>query len=664
MKNKSKIINYLFLATIIGATSCSAPTLEQQNQQKIIDEIRNTSLTIPSSNTGAVSGTVKFLNNTLSNGDVRVKITRQSDIPKVDSSGRLLDITGKEFKDSKTQTQAFLEKKGDSIANETLSRGRDTFLVSNLKPGDVTISISSGNDSFDTTSKIEAGKVTSVPTITLGSLNKSTIKTGVNIKGRVLRPDGTPVANANVADVTQNAATTSTKTNALGEFILQVNSFSKPKNLEASLDSLSTSLTVTPDNTEDVVISLVANSRVVKGVLLDSINKKPIANMTVKSVESNSSTSTNDKGEFVLRGVSTNFGTLEFGPLNGYVLTQSSIQKSTTNETVLGNLEVRPLGNVLINIIADNYPDPINFPSSERDLIPTPGNTSPTGFNRTVDSVSAVNLFCAQGASPPVYYISNPFYYERSIRGTVQIEGTDIVQQFEYPATAILNPKPKCVSGTGLTSTSYEITVFLNNYQLSIPVNNLPGGEYTVSVTLEFHETQKGIRVVIPSKDTISTELIQMRRVKRILSVGDVIGRVVIKDQNGNNLANNPGVKVRALALKGEVDLRDQVLLKRLFSAPQAEITTTTGNTEVANLLGSVSSYGDVDLSATSNNSLQSGQYVLKNVPTGTRVIVAGVIDANGNLISDYLISSYSSLNVVSSTVNQAPDSIITKRVQ
>ena len=660
MKNKSKIINYLFLATIIGVTSCSAPTLEQQNQQKIIDEIRSNSLTIPSSNTGAVSGTVKFLNNNLSTGDVRVNIIRQSDIPKVDSLGKPLDITGKEFKDSKTQTQAFLEKKNDSIANEVIPRGRDTFLISNLKPGDITIKITSGNDSFDALSKIESGKVTSIPTITLGSLNKSTIKTGVNIKGRVLRPDGTPVANANVADVTQNAATTSTKTNALGEFILQVNSFNKPKNLEASLDSLSTSLTVTPDNTEDVVISLVANSRVVKGVLLDSINKKPIANMTVKSVESNSSTSTNDKGEFILRGVSTNFGTLEFGPLNGYVLTQSSIQQSTTNETILGNLEVRPFGNVLINIVADNFPDPIDFPSSIRNTVPSLGSAVDIPFTAQVNSVSAENIRCVLSPTDSIYYISNPFRYLEPISGTIQIEGTDIVQQFSYPATPTVLPKPKC----GIGDNKDEKTVYLNNFQLSIPVNNLPGGEYTISVSLAFHETQKGIRLVVPSKDTISTELIQMRRVKRILSVGDVVGRVVIKDQNNNNLANNPGVKVRALALKGEVDLRDQALLKKLFSAPQAEITTTTGDTEVANLSGSISSYGDVDLAATADNNLQSGQYVLKNVPTGTRVIVAGVIDASGNLISDYLISSYSSLNVVSSTVNQAPDSVITKRVQ
>ena len=660
MKNKSKIINYLFLATIIGVTSCSAPTLEQQNQQKIIDEIRSNSLTIPSSNTGAVSGTVKFLNNNLSNGDIRVNIIRQSNIPKVDSLGKPLDITGKEFKDSKTQTQAFLEKKNDSIANEVIPRGRDTFLISNLKPGDITIKITSGNDSFDALSKIESGKVTSIPTITLGSLNKSTIKTGVNIKGRVLRPDGTPVANANVADVTQNAATTSTKTNALGEFILQVNSFNKPKNLEASLDSLSTSLTVTPDNTEDVVISLVANSRVVKGVLLDSINKKPIANMTVKSVESNSSTSTNDKGEFILRGVSTNFGTLEFGPLNGYVLTQSSIQQSTTNETILGNLEVRPFGNVLINIVADNFPDPIDFPSSIRNTVPSLGSAVDIPFTAQVNSVSAENIRCVLSPTDSIYYISNPFRYLEPISGTIQIEGTDIVQQFSYPATPTVLPKPKC----GIGDNKDEKTVYLNNFQLSIPVNNLPGGEYTISVSLAFHETQKGIRLVVPSKDTISTELIQMRRVKRILSVGDVVGRVVIKDQNNNNLANNPGVKVRALALKGEVDLRDQALLKKLFSAPQAEITTTTGDTEVANLSGSISSYGDVDLAATADNNLQSGQYVLKNVPTGTRVIVAGVIDASGNLISDYLISSYSSLNVVSSTVNQAPDSVITKRVQ
>ncbi|RYX98685.1 hypothetical protein EON78_04940, partial [bacterium] len=443
---------------IVGTTSCSPPTLEQQNQQNLINEVRNNTLSIPTIDTGAISGTITFLNrNAVNTGDIRIKVTRQNDIPKLDSQGKPVDVTGKIFTDSKTQTQAFVEKRGDSIAVETLN-GRNNFLIANLKPGNIAINVSAGSEQFDTVAKVESGKVVEVPEIILGSLNKTTIKTGVNIKGKVLRPDGTPVANARVSDVSQGAATNTVTTNAQGEFTMQVNSFTKPKNLEASLEGLTTSIVVNPDQTEDLIISLVANSRTVRGKLVDSQSKNPIPNMTVRSVEDNTSTSTDTNGDFVLRGVSTNLGTLEFGPLNGYVLKQIQINQSETNETSLGNIDVIPLGNVLINMVADNFPDPINFPESERDNILQPGNTSLTPYLRTVDSISAINLECGRGILPSVYYVSNPFFYKQPITGTVQIEGTDITQQFSYPVTPVFDPPPKCVSGTGDNAESYTLT--------------------------------------------------------------------------------------------------------------------------------------------------------------------------------------------------------------
>lgn len=649
MKNKYKIIPYVFLALTIGATSCSPPTQEQLDREKLINDVKNTSLSLPATTTGGVSGSISFLNagTVTPSSEVKLKIIRQNDIPKLNTSGKPVDTTGKEFTNAKTQTQAFIEKKGDTIKNEVL-KINNRFFVSDLRPGDISITVSSGSDSYDTTAKIIAGRVTQVSNIVLGSLNKPATRVGVNIKGRVLRPDGTPVANAKVADVSQGAATSSTTTNSEGEFTLQVNSFTKAKNLEATLDSLTASITVPPDQTEDVIFSLITNARTVKGRLIDSVNKKPIANMAVRSVETNNSTSTDSNGQFTLRGISTGAGNLEFGPQNGYILKQESIAQSETNETTLNDIEVQPIGNVLINVVADSFPDPLDF------SVPVPGlGTALTApFTDAVDGIQAVNLSCSQGINPAIYYVSNPFYYTEPIRGTIQIEGTDINQSFTYPVTPTLNPPPKCKATTSTgEADAYSVTVYGYNKILSIPINNLPGGEYTISVTLDFHETQKGIKVVIPSKDTISTELIQMRRVKRVLAVGDVVGRIFIKDVNNNDV--NSSVKVRVLALKGEVDLRNQTVLKRIFSAPDKEILNEDGT---VNRLGSVSSYSDFNISGSS-----SGQYSLTNVPTGTRVIIAGVID--GDVLSpNYLISSYTSLNVVGNTVNRAPDTVITRR--
>ena len=63
-------------------------------------------------------------------------------------------------------------------------------------------------------------------------------------------------------------------------------------------------------------------------------------------------------------------------------------------------------------------------------------------------------------------------------------------------------------------------------------INNIPGDEYSMSIALPLHETQKGVRVVVPSNDIISTELIQLNRAKVVKSFGDVIGNVVDIDNN------------------------------------------------------------------------------------------------------------------------------------
>lgn len=636
MRNTSKIISYLFLALSIVGTSCSPPTQEQLERDKLINEVKDKTLNIPAISSGGISGTISYItnNNTvLSNRDVRIKIIRQNDIPKLNAQGKPVDTAGKEFTDPTKQTQAFLEKKNDVLKNEIL-KNKDSYLVSGLRPGDVQIVLTAGSDESQSLAKIEVGKITQIPEIVIGKASTSSsplTKIGINIKGRVLKPDGTPVANAKVSDVTQNAVSSSTTTNAQGEFSLQVNSFNKPKNLEASFNNSITSITVTPEQVEDIIIPLLTNARTVKGKLIDFVNKKPIANIPIKSVDSSSSTSTNENGEFTLRGVPTTITTLEIGPKIGYIDKQEVIQASDQETLLPKDIEITPKGNLVVTLTPDNYPDPIEILG-----VDPPGNTQRNAVTLTANP--PVNLVhCPGPGGTAVDYVSNSIVFNVPLTGTIQIEGTNIIKEFTIPPTPIVEPKPECTVALDKTR---AITVFLNNYEISVPFNDLPGGEYTISITAPFHETQKGIKVVVPSNDTITTELIQLRSVNRVLAIGDVVGNIIIRDVAGAEV--NTTARLKVVALKGEVDLRSNTILNSIF---------TDANSPY------VSSSTTLDISGASK-----AQYTLRNVPTGTRTIVAGIISSDGTLDTNYLISSYVSLNVVGNVLNKAPDGSLIKR--
>ncbi|MFN8575565.1 MAG: carboxypeptidase-like regulatory domain-containing protein [Candidatus Sericytochromatia bacterium] len=636
MRNTSKIISYLFLAISIVSTSCAPPTQDQIERDKLINEVKDRTLNIPSISSGGVSGTISYItnNNTvLTNSDVRIKVIRQNDIPKLNAQGKPVDTAGKEFTDPKKQTQAFLEKKNDVLKNEIL-KNKDSYLIAGLRPGDIQVVLTAGSDESQVLAKVEVGKITQIPEIVLGKASSSSSSTvtkiGINIKGRVLRPDGTPVANAKVSDVTQNAVSSSTTTNAQGEFSLQVTSFKKPKNLEANFNNLTTSITVSPEQVEDIIIPLLTNARTVKGKLIDSVNKKPVANISIKSIDSSSSTSTDENGEFTLRGVPTTITTLEIGPKTGYIVKQEVIQPSDQETNLTKEIEVRPLGNLVVHLTADNYPDLLEFPG-----VDSIGNGQSKPATLAVPGISLVP--CPGPNNSRIDYVSNGIAFREAIQGTVQIEGTDIVKSFTSPPTPIIDPKPECTVGIDKTR---AITVYLRNYEIAVPFNDLPGGEYTISVALNFHETQKGIKVVVPSNDTITTELIQLRSVNRILAIGDVVGNIFIRDLSGVEIPTT--AKLKAVALKGEVDLRNSTVLSSIF---------TDANSPY------VSSATTFDISGASK-----AQYTLRNVPTGTRTIVVGVVDSSGNLDTNYLISSYVSLNVVGNTINKAPDANLIKR--
>ncbi len=646
--NTKKVL-LVSLSLSIFLASCAAPTLEQQNQDKIIKEIMNNSLNITIPDRGAVSGFITTVNNaTINNQEIKIQVVREVDIAKTDSTGKLLDTTGKEFKDPKTQTQAFLEKKGDVIARETI-RNTDRFLITNLRPGDVTVVANINNEQLESRAVITVGKVSEINKIQVGSTIKEAKRTSLNITGKVVRPDGTAVANAKVSDVTGGFVNNSVITNADGLFFLQTNPFTTPRSLEATLGEQTSSTTVNSDNIENITIPLLTNSRVVTGTILNSVIKdRPVSGITVRVEGQNISTQTDANGKFSLRGVPVNPITLQVGEVKGYINSKISVPPSqNSNLTEIGSTFIRPIGNVSFNLTADN--SPLAYTDEQQRLVIsrtrgqskflTPTITSKNDAGESIQTQLPYSYVPyntnADGSIAYEYINSNVF--TTSLTGTIQFEGTDIVKEFTYPVT----PKRKItlystdtVNGL-IVGVSKDIEVYTLNQQVSIPINDIPGGEYSVSMTLPFHQTQKGIKIVVPSNDTISSELVQMRLVQSVSSIGDIIGKIIIKDVLGNVIPIPSGSELRVAAISNEEE--------NLISNRMEKLLT------------------DTTLSFDLSKASSDGSYTLKNVPTGTRIVVAGII-TEGKLDAGFMPNSYVLLNVNSGDINKAPEMTIVKR--
>lgn len=613
MKRNMKKFNLLLLSAIIGISACSTPNADLQ---KASDALRDTTITIPNTDRGAISGSVQFSTSTgTTTPETTVKVIRDVDIPQKDANGKVI-------KDK------FLERKGQVIGTAKVS-SNGSFLVTNLRPGAAIVNISNKSSSNDVSATIEAGKVTELKNIDFGASGSGKSST-LNITGQVIKADGTPVANAKVSDVTGGDTSNFTNTNSEGEFTLPVNPFTASKNLEISFGNLITSLAVSPDQVENLVIPLIANSRTIKGIVFDAVNRtKPVANVQIKVSGTNTSAVSDDKGNFTLRGVPLNAATLELGNIEGYLSTRVNVDAAaSSSETQIQPVFIRPIGNLFVNIQAD-YTRPF---------------TGPGPFQAGTGLTNPVVVKDAGGKNS--FYYNNAITFSAALNGTIQIEGTQTVIPFSVPPTPILNPSPKdFVSATESTN----VTVYEPPERISVPIPNVPGGEYTLSISLQHHQTQKGIKVIIPSNDTIATELIQMQLVQKVITVGDISGKIVIKDRNGNILPLGSGLQIRVKALDSSViDLSG---------------TTTTGTGADA----VTTSAAQAELSSNYSVVGTDGKYILFNVKTGTSILLAGVFsvaaDGTSTTINDgYLPATYVLLNVVGGVINNAPDITIIQR--
>lgn len=654
MKKKLKKASLMLFALSMITVSCA------QNVDPTILALVQEPAIAKDPSKGSLSGSVELLQQSgtdQSNDSVRksitIKVIRDEDI---------LDPNDK---------KKVIESKGKTIATSSLNE-YGQFFIPNLLPGSVSVLVSGAGLSATEKMKIEKGKVNLVSNIVLGLQDQRSSKTvDLNISGKVVKPDGTPISGAKVSDITGGFVSSSTVTGQDGTFIMKVNPFTSAKNLEISSPDGKqvTTYAVQPDNINDLAIPLLANTRPISGRIIDSVTKKPVEGVSISVSETQVSAVTDSKGVFTLKGVPITPIGLSIGVLKGYIDKKMGVPEAQNSvEQKLDDITLTPLGNVLVNITADNDLTLVDYAPDQRASVPQLGSDGLISRN------DVISMGCPQNGTSPAgpykYYYSNSNVFIDPQPGKIQLEGTDIVRDFTYPATPIVNPRPQCAVSALI---SFDLTVHLKNFIYSIPIENVPGGEYTLSVVLPGHEVQKGIKVMVPSRDTISTEIIQLRRSKKVFGVGDIKGKIIIKDTEGN-VVSPSGLKIRVIATNSDLDLR--------IPTAEKEAGEINNNTEIRSgtqeaLINAIT---DPDAGIQTNNLGQQvgvphryayaesdGTYLISNSASGTRIVIAAVVTTeNGidKLDENYAISSYVLLNVVPNTENKAGDMIINKRVK
>ncbi|MBC7474704.1 MAG: hypothetical protein H7263_10465 [Candidatus Sericytochromatia bacterium] len=663
MKKNIKGISLILLSAVISTAACTSETLDQKNQRELIASIRDVAVVIPTIDRGGLSGNILFdLGTIITSPNVTIQVIRENDIPKLDSNGKPVINTTTKQPDT-------VEKAGDIIYKSTIIN-KSQFLISDLRPGGVILRFTALKvDPVEIKANIEAGKINNITGVIIGQASKvvPTPKTNLNVSGKVVTSDGTVVSGAKVADVTGGFVNSFVNTASDGTFSLPVNAFTTSRNLEISQGNLITSFAVTADKTEGLTIPLIANSRTVKGTIYDSVIKtKPVANLSVKVDGTQISTTTDKNGTFTLRGVSVSPTTIQIGNLDGFVNYSINVPSAqNSNDYSIGNSFIVPIGNVFVNLIADNTPlvyadennnvvrssylGPVSYLNRAVDTTKSSLGIIPNVFDPYTITTTVVGAATAttQGnyqlpgqyqymgtAHGGSFEYSNQIVFNAVQHGVIQFEGTNIVKNFDYPVTPF-RIVTVFEAGAGGVVAQKDISVPNPNQLLSVPVNNIPGGEYTISISLDHHQTQKGLKIVIPSNDTISTELIQMRLAQSVLSVGDVTGKIVFRAANNRPITAASGLTIRVAALKSAEEQLSTTRINQILSSDTTQ---------------------SLDVQTSVYNSDGTYSYRLRNISTGTRLIIAGVVNSSGKLDANYLPNTYVLLNVVGGIVNNAPD--------
>lgn len=459
--------------------------------------------------------------------------------------------------------------------------------------------------------------------LNLSSIESNSLKDGsqeeVTISATLLNSSKQPLSNVTVQD--KDFIFRQTTTDSSGQFTLEVVSDEVQLILSESQPPIPIAVSEIQQN--QILTVETDNIRTISGTVIDSTNSNlPLGNVKLKVRGRGVSTTTNEDGSFALNGAPAGPFILEAEAENGYSPLSLQIPPAEfdSNQRPLNlqqNLELRPIGSVLINFSVEDAPGFDRLPCSPTNV----------GFN--------CRRYDVNNGEPAVFY-HNAFGTLNPLTTTITVEGTGIQQEVTYPASQLIPVRGTDELGDLVT---IDEAIRTPNVVFSVRLDDVPGGKQNITIAMTGMQTQKSIPVYIPSNDIISTERITLYRVRPVNSFGDVSGFLKGLDPNvpGN-------VKI------GYLDLGEDLSYE-----------PSLGDETAGTPPGPFDLITRVQESLNSNRAVlvdkNTGKYYLKNVPTGTRVaLAAAVVDENGEISDCYIPNTSVLLNVRAGEVNFAPD--------
>jgi hypothetical protein len=485
---------------------------------------------------------------------------------------------------------------------------------------------------YKRTLKVFPGRVLNLSAIQVTLVSGS--EEAKSISGTLLSPDQNPLTGTTVRD--KKFPFRSVQTDSQGQFLLNVVS----DELEVLVGTSSLPITIsTQDVIDKKIVSVpVDNIRVITGNIKDSSNSNLFLDQVrVRVAGTNISTLTDANGNYTLNGAPLVPFTLEIEGGPSYSGKSIQIGPATTenkDKPLTQNVLLQGIGTVQVNFTVESSPG-FGEPSDN------PTGCS-VGFN--------CSLFDLDGSSttPLDQVYDNKYAVLNTLNAQVNIEGTDLKTEVDYPPAADIDLQG--VDADGKVKI-FPKAVKAGNFVFSVLMDKVPGGRQSVTISMTGMQTQKSISVFVPPKDTISTDLITLFRVRPAFGIGDVTGQLTVINSKGQEVTSADilnKVKIGYLDISDGVSFlsnageRNPALIERMKTAISSDSRAIR--------LGSISGQ-------TKNT------YYLKNVSTGSRVlVVAGLVDGNNVLEDCFIPNDATLLNVKPGVINFAPDLTLTLR--
>lgn len=494
-----------------------------------------------------------------------------------------------------------------------------------------------GND-LEVEKSFFPGRVLDLASVKVSNLQDQLVR----VSGILLTTSGQPLANTDVRDKT--ATFRSTRTDSTGRFSLEV----KGKELEILNGLAPISISVEEVKKTGTIRIDTTNIRSVTGRVLDKTNSNLLLSEVKIKVQGRSvSTLSKKDGTFVLNGAPVDPFIMEVEAPKGYAKMAIDVPPAVfENQKPLNisrDLLMQPIGSIQINFTAETSPDFVRLPTVIR-----------SGQEVCGSYLNCLMFDLTGPGRPPRPEYTNNLAVRNILDATVTVEGTGIVQKIKYP------PAPFRILYGADQRTGDPVKVadlaVAANVVYSVTLDNIPGGKQSITVSMTGFQTQKSLPIYVPSNDIISTELITMYRVEPISSFGDVKG--IIKGTQ----PLPAGKELRLVYLDVKEDLDYEPILGD-ETDPDLLEAIEDGIQSGHSVLAKENNAGPDGQTGTSDDKFNYHEYHLKNVPSGTRIMLAAVIVDDDNTLSDcYIPSTSVLLNVRPGQINLAPDLELTAR--